>query len=319
MTGTAAVGADPTDASSHFERVIRPLLVNRCGDCHGPDTQESRLRLDVRHRAFKGGDFGPVILPGKSTDSELIKRVTHGDPERAMPPDDPLSADEIRLLTDWIDAGANWPETAADKLARETDHDPRLDHWAWQPLAKPAVPAALPGLADSGNPIDRFLAEKLAEKGLAPAPLADRRTLIRRLSYDLTGLPPTPAEVEAFLTDPAADADAYEQLLDRLLASPHYGERWARHWLDIAHYADTHGFERDQLRPTAWRYRDWVIKAFNDDLPYDEFLRRQLAGDVIAPDDPAFTVAAGFLTAGPWDFVGQVETKSPVLRRQASR
>ncbi len=307
----------PSEGGIDFEQAIRPLLVNRCGDCHGPDTQESRLRLDVRHRAFKGGDFGTVILPGKAADSELIKRVTHGDPERAMPPDDPLSADEIRLLTDWIDAGANWPETAADRLARETDRDPRLDHWAWQPLAKPAVPTALPGQVDSGNPIDRFLAKKLAEKGLAPAPLADRRTLIRRLSFDLTGLPPTPAEVEAFLTDPAADAIAYERLLDRLLTSPHYGERWARHWLDIAHYADTHGFERDQLRPTAWRYRDWVIKAFNDDLPYDEFLRRQLAGDVIAPNDPAFTVAAGFLTAGPWDFVGQIETKSPVLRRQA--
>lgn len=311
LTGVAhrASGEETID----FEQTIRPLLVARCGDCHGPDTQESRLRLDVRHRAFKGGDFGPVILPGKAAASELIKRITHSDPERAMPPDDPLAADEIALLTQWIDAGANWPESDADRLAQKTDRDPRLDHWAWQPLKQ----ALAPDVADSGNPIDRFLAAKLSEQALAPAPLADRRTLIRRLTFDLTGLPPTPAEVTAFLADPAADATAYDRLLERLLASPHYGERWARHWLDIAHYADTHGFERDQLRPTAWRYRDWVIRAFNDDLPYNEFLRRQLAGDVIAPDDPEFTVAAGFLTAGPWDFVGQVETKSPVLRRQA--
>jgi len=316
-----ALCATAPAADLDFERQVRPLLLERCGDCHGPDTQESSLRLDVRHRALKGGDFGPVILPGKAGESELIRRITSTDEKKMMPPDgERLSAAEVAILAEWIDAGADWPESEADRLARETDRDPRLDHWAWQPVARPAVPPpheeSPPGAAwPAGNEIDRFLQAKLADKHLAPAPETDRRTLIRRLSFDLLGLPPTPEEVSGFVADESPDA--YEKLLDRLLTSPHYGERWARHWLDIAHYADTHGFERDQLRPNAWRYRDWVIDALNRDLPYDEFLRRQIAGDVLAPDDPDHVVAAGFLTAGPWDFVGQVETKSDVLRRQA--
>jgi cytochrome c553 len=306
-----AVAAEVID----FERQVRPLLVARCGECHGADTQESRLRLDVKHRAERGGDFGPVIIPGKAAESEILRRVTSTDAKKRMPPEgERLSASEIELLTRWIDSGAEWPESAADRIARETDRDPRLDHWAWQPVARPAVPPARPGWP-RGNTIDRFVQERLAERGLAPAPEADRRTLIRRLSFDLLGLPPTPEEVAAFVADDAPDA--WEKLVDRLLVSPHYGERQARHWLDIAHYADTHGFERDQLRPNAWRYRDWVIDALNADLPYDRFLREQIAGDVIAPDDPAAVTATGFLAAGPWDFVGQVETKSDVLRRQA--
>jgi len=319
VLGFAVMGARPDElipaAEIDFERQIRPLLVERCGDCHGPDTQESRLRLDVKHRALKGGDFGPVIKAGKADESELVTRITSTDEKKRMPPDgDRLSIAEIDLLKQWIDAGAEWPETDADRAARETDRDPRLDHWAWQRIARPAVPAARPEWPIR-NEIDRFLQQSLADKHLAPAPEADRRTLIRRLSFDLLGLPPSPEDVAAFAADPAPDA--YEKLVDRLLASPHYGERWARHWLDIAHYADTHGFERDQLRPNAWRYRDWVIHALNTDLPYDEFLRRQIAGDVLSPDDPDHVIAAGFLTAGPWDFVGQVETKSEVLRRQA--
>jgi hypothetical protein len=304
-----------TVAADALEDAVRPLLIERCGDCHGPDTQESSLRLDVRHRALKGGDFGPVILAGKAAESELIRRITSTDDDKMMPPDgERLTAAEVALLTEWIDAGAEWPESEADRVARETDRDPRLDHWAWQKMTRPAVPAAPPG-GPVQSEIDRFVQHALAEKQLSPAPEADRRTLIRRLSFDLLGLPPAPEEVAAFVADPAPDA--YERLVDRLLASPHYGERWARHWLDIAHYADTHGFERDQLRPNAWRYRDWVIHALNTDLPYDEFLRRQIAGDVLSPDDPDHVIAAGFLTAGPWDFVGQVETKSDVLRRQA--
>ena len=312
--------ACPAPGSS-FEDGIRPLLIERCGDCHGPDTQQSSLRLDVRHRALKGGDFGPVIVPGKAAESELIRRITSTDQEKLMPPDgERLSAAEVAILTEWIDTGAEWPESEADRVARATDRDPRLNHWAWQPVTRPTVPPAHDGAAEGDtwptrNEIDHFLQAKLAGKILAPAPEADRRTLIRRLSFDLLGLPPTPEELAAFVADDSPDH--YEKLLDRLLASPHYGERWARHWLDIAHYADTHGFERDQLRPNAWRYRDWVIDAFNRDLPYDEFLRRQIAGDVLAPDDPDQIVATGFLTAGPWDFVGQVETTSDVLRRQA--
>ena len=312
----AAAPAADAPAAIDFERQIRPLLVGRCGDCHGPDTQESRLRLDVKHRALKGGDFGPVIVAGKSGESELIRRITSTNDKKQMPPDgDRLSAAEIALVQQWIDSGAAWPESQADRLAREGDRDPRLDHWAWQPVARPAVPTAPAADAPVRNDIDRFIQFKLAASKLSPAPEADRRTLIRRLSFDLLGLPPTPEDVAAFVAD--ASPDAYEKLVDRLLASPHYGERWARHWLDIAHYADTHGFERDQLRPNAWRYRDWVIKALNTDLPYDEFLRRQIAGDVVSPDDADAVIATGFLAAGPWDFVGQVETKSDMLKRQA--
>ena len=183
--------------------------------------------------------------------------------------------------------------------------------WAVHPVVRPAIPAG----ATSGNPIDTFVAAKLAEKGLTPSSEADRRTLIRRLSFDLLGLPPSPEEVAAFVAD--TRPDAYEKLVDRLLASPRHGERWARHWLDIAHYADTHGFERDQLRPHAWRYRDYVIQSLNADKPYDQFLREQIAGDVLAADQPEAVIATGFLAAGPWDFVGQVETGSDMLRRAA--
>ena len=183
-------------------------------------------------------------------------------------------------------------------------------HWALKPIEPPLVPAA-----NVRHPIDAFILIKRQEAKLTPSPEADRRTLIRRLHFDLHGLPPKPEVVEAFARDP--DPKAYEKLVDRLLASPHFGERFARHWLDIAHYADTHGFERDKLRPDAWPYRDYVIRAFNADKPYDRFLQEQIAGDVLWPDDPDAVIATGFLAAGPWDFVGQVETKSPILRRSA--
>ena len=315
--GAGGAGAtEPTGSGEiDFETRVRPLLLDHCGDCHGADTQESGLRLDVRHRALRGGDFGAVIRPGDSTGSELMQRIRSTEPKTMMPPEGQrLGAEEIDLLARWIDAGAKWPETEVDRHAAESDHDPRLDHWAWQPVARPAVPAARPGFP-AGNPIDHFIAEGLAAQGLAAAPEADRRTLARRLSFDLLGLPPDPAEVDRFVAD--GNADAYERLVDQMLASPRYGERWARHWLDIAHYADTHGFERDQVRPDAWRYRDWVIRALNGDMPYDAFLRDQIAGDVLAPDDHDRTVATGFLAAGPWDFVGQQETQNDVLRRQA--
>ena len=194
--------------------------------------------------------------------------------------------------------------------AAEQGADQRLQHWAYQPI-KPTLPPTVAGL----TAIDAFLAAKLQEKGLTFSPAADRRILIRRLSFDLLGLPPSPEEVEAFVAN--KDPNAYEQLVDSFLQSPHFGERQARHWLDIAHYADTHGFERDKRRDQAWRYRDYVIDAFNSDKPYNEFLQQQIAGDVLRPEDPAAVIATGFLAAGPWDFVGQVETKSDVLRRSA--
>ena len=189
------------------------------------------------------------------------------------------------------------------------------EHWAWQPIRSSANHGKLARAESGGNPVDGFLQQRLAAANLAMSPEADRRTLIRRLTFDLHGLPPSPEQVDIFMND--TDPKAYENLVDRLLESPHYGERWARHWLDIAHYADTHGFERDQRRDNAWRYRDWVIRALNADQPYDEFLRDQIAGDALRPDDPNAVIAAGFLAAGPWDFVGQAETRSEVLKRAA--
>ena len=201
---------------------------------------------------------------------------------------------------------------AADSTSGDAKPD---EHWAWQPIRSSSNHGKLARTESDRNPIDGFLQQRLAASNLTMSPAADRRTLIRRLTFDLHGLPPSPEQVEAFMND--TDPKAYENLVDRLLESPHYGERWARHWLDIAHYADTHGFERDQRRDNAWRYRDWVIRALNADQPYDEFLRDQIAGDVLRPDDPNAVIATGFLAAGPWDFVGQAETKSEVLKRAA--
>ena len=302
------------DNAVDFEKQIRPILERHCVKCHGATTQKSNLRLDARRAALKGGDNGPVIEGGKSSASELFRRVTSSDPDERMPPEKPPLDDvDIERLRRWIDAGADWPETDDDRAA---SHDARRDHWAWQPLCQP-VPPDQPeesaGLVR--NEIDRFILAELNEHQLSFSPEADRRTLIRRLSFDLLGLPPAADDIDGFVND--ADPRAVEILVDRMLASPHYGERWAGHWLDIAHYADTHGFERDQRRDNAWPYRDWVIRALNSDLPYDQFLRDQIAGDVLRPDDPDAVAATGFLAAGPWDFVGQAETPSPVLKRQA--
>ncbi len=299
LASTAVPAAD-------FAKDVRPILESRCYECHGPDKQKSSLRLDLRPAALKGGDNGPVIVPGKSGESPLITHVTapEGDDQRMPPKGDRLTPVEVAALRAWIDSGAAWP----DALAGE---DERLSHWAWQPLHVSPPPTQAPDI----HPIDAFLLEKLDAAGLTMSAEADRRTLIRRLSFDLLGLPPSPEEVAAFVDDP--DPLAYEHLVDRLLDSPHYGERFARHWLDIAHYADTHGFERDKRRDNAWRYRDYVIEAFNSDKPYDRFLQEQIAGDVLWPESAEAIVATGFLAAGPWDFVGQVETKSPLLRRAA--
>lgn len=314
-----------------FDGQIRPLLQKRCVECHGAKKQKGELRLDAKLFAFKGGHDGPAIIPGKAADSLLLKRITSRDEDTRMPPEgEPLSETEVKALKAWIEAGAIWPENEADRAASS---DTRAQHWSVQPLRTfhaagtklqvtqpsanglPSGTKTLELPQDSGSPIDAFIKAALLEKGLAMAPEADRRTLIRRLSYDLHGLPPAPERVERFCNDTAPRA--YERLVDELLASPHFGERWARHWLDIAHYADTHGFERDQLRPNAWRYRDYVIEAFNADKPYDRFVREQIAGDALAPNSPEARIATGFLAAGPWDFVGQVEARSDVLKRAA--
>ncbi len=315
----SVVDDSAADEGIDFETQVRPLLMQHCSKCHGADVRKSGLRLDAKHTAFNGGDSGAVIVAGDSGKSELVRRITSSDPDVRMPPagspptESALSSSQIQLLTKWIDAGAHWPETEYDRAAM---HDPRLEHWAWQPLQEVSPPATSDQHdATIRNDVDRFILKNLQEKQLTLSPPADRRAMIRRLAFDLHGLPPSISEVDQFVSDPAPDA--FERLVDRMLASPRYGERWARHWLDIAHYADTHGFERDQRRDHAWHYRDWVIRALNADMPYDQFLRDQIAGDVLRPDDKDAIAATGFLAAGPWDFVGQSETPSPVLKRLA--
>jgi hypothetical protein len=261
-----------------FQRDIRPLFARACLSCHGAAKQRGGLRLDDGAAALKGGDSGAVLKPGDAVNSRLLRLVAGLDPDLKMPPGDrpPLGADEVGLLRAWIEQGAKWPQDGAAAAAQA----PRSAHWSFQPVRSPAPPR----VSDPGrvrNPIDAFVLARLDAEKLTPSAEADRVTLIRRLSLDLLGLPPEPREVEDFLAD--TRSDAYERLVDRLLASPHYGERWARHWLDMARYADSDGFEKDTGRPHAWRYRHWVIAALNRDLPFDQFTIEQLAGDLLPP------------------------------------
>lgn len=277
-----------------FETDVRPLLVEHCQKCHGPKKQEAGLRLDSRQAILKGGDSGPAVVPGKPDESLLIGAVRHtGDVK--MPPAGKLKDRQIVALTQWVREGAVWPATEAtdEKLAEIWRR-----HWAFQPIAKPALPSVRDGSWER-TPIDRFVLAKLEASALTPSPQADRRTLIRRVTYDLTGLPPAPEEVDSFVNDPAPDA--YARLVDRLLESPQYGEQWARHWLDVARYADTKGYiyaREQRFWVHASAYRDWVVNAFNGDLPYDRFLMLQVAADQAAPDDRAASAAMGFLTLG---------------------
>ena len=256
-----AIAAPQPEVS--FDRDIRPIFAARCLMCHGEKQQSGGLRLDAKAFAMRGGDNGPVLVAGKAEESRLYRRVVAEDDGERMPPvGDRLGAGQVALLKSWIDAGAVWPEAEAERAATR---DPRLDHWSWQPVKRPELPPAVtktrgtkPGIR---NAIDAFISARLARAGLAMSPEADRRTLIRRLFFDLVGLPPTPERVRQFVNDP--DPRAYERLVDELLGSPHYGERWARHWLDVVHYGDTHGYDKDKLRPNAWPYRDYVIRSFN--------------------------------------------------------
>ena len=278
-----------------FERDIQPILASRCAACHGPKVQEGKFRVDLRERMLKGGDSGDAaIVPGKSAASHLLARVTSADSSERMPPEgEKLTAEQVAKLKAWIDSGAAMPESFA---VSPTDAQ---KHWAFQSVVRPKVPALSDAWVETE--IDAFILERLRAKGLKPAAAADRVVLIRRLTYDLIGLPPTIAEVEAFLADEAPDA--YERLVDRLLSSPGYGERWGRHWLDVARYADTNGLDENVAHATAWRYRDYVIAAFNADLPYDRFLQEQLAGDLLpAADERARQrqlIATGYLAIGP--------------------
>jgi mono/diheme cytochrome c family protein len=296
--------AEPID----FGRDVRPIFARTCFSCHGPDKQRSGLRLDRKADALKGGDLGKAIVPGKSADSPLVRYVSGVDADLVMPPapKERLTAAEVAVLRAWIDQGATWPDDGSAAKAGTW--------WSLKPLTKPPIPDLQTVVR---NPIDAFVLAKLREKGLKPSPEADRRTLIRRAYFDVTGLPPTFAEAEAFAADP--DPAAYEKLIDRLLASPRYGERWARHWLDVVHYGETHGYDKDKPRPNAWPYRDYVIHAFNQDKPYSRFVQEQVAGDVLFPDTVDGVEALGFIAAGPWDFIGHAELPETKIDGQVAR
>ncbi len=286
-----AASACFAQAAPDFEKSVEPILRKNCYGCHGAAMQQSGLRLDSREDAYRGGYAGPAIVKGDSAASKLIQRASAEKPPERMPPAGPgLRAEEIATLRAWIDAGAVWPDSPAKSSAKPTR--PRSSHWAFQPLQLP-TPPAVKQASWPRNDVDRFVLARLEKEGIAPSPEAAKTTLLRRVSLDLTGLPPTPKEIEEFLADDGPSA--YERVVDRLLASPHYGERWARQWLDLAHYADSDGYEKDLARPYAWRWRHWVIQAINGDTPFDEFTRLQLAGDLLPDRAVDQHVATGFL------------------------
>lgn len=284
------------EQAAFFETKIRPVLADNCFACHGETLQQGGLRADSRAALLKGGTSGPAIIPGQPDRSPLVT-VLHYDGKIKMPPSGKLKPAEIAALGEWVRRGAPWPEARASGAAGGYKTAQRW--WSFVPVKKPALPA----VKDTGwakSPIDRFVLAKLEANGLIPAPPADRRTLIRRVYFDLIGLPPTPDEVAAFVAD--RSPDAYARVVERLLASPHYGERWARHWLDVARYADSNGLDENKAFAHAWRYRDYVVRALNTDKPYDQFIQEQLAGDLMPTDDEALRndriTATGFLTLG---------------------
>ncbi len=297
LTFRASQASEPPGHEAElFEKKIRPLLETNCFACHSHKSGKSKghLVVDSLGALLKGGDSGPAVVPGQPDKSLLLKAIGYQDEDLQMPPKGKLDKEQVALVREWIKMGAPWPGSADEKAVRSVGKISDADRkwWAFQPL-KAFPPPNVSDPAWAKNPIDQFIYARLTAEGLKSAPPADRATLIRRLTFDLIGLPPTPEEVDAFLSDNSTDA--YEKLVDRLLASPRYGERWARHWLDLARYAESDGFRQDEYRPNAWRYRDYVIQAFNSDKPYDRFVREQLAGDEIAPDEPSALIATGFL------------------------
>jgi hypothetical protein len=292
-----------------FEKHVQPILKAQCFKCHGEGKVRGGLRLTSRENVLKGGDSGPAVLLDKPDASRLLQAINYRD-GLEMPPTGKLPQDKIDVLTRWVKAGVPWTPTAAKTTEAAKSKTGEVtaearNYWAYQLVQRPAVPAVM----NKGwlhNPVDAFILAKLQAVGLSPALPADRVTLIRRATYDLTGLPPTPEEVDAFVKDPSQNA--YEKLIDRLLASPHYGEKWGRHWLDLVRYAETNGYERDGPKPNAWRYRDYVLHSFNADKPYDQFICEQIAGDEIrnpeadasgSPADPI--IATGYYRLGLWD------------------
>ena len=324
------------DQAAVFSKQVLPLLRTRCITCHGPEKQEGGLRLDSLDAAIKGGDQGSAIVPGDAENSLFVKAITFADPDLQMPPKQKLSDKEIAVLKQWIQGGAAWPaessEVGSGEQMGDAFHDEknpvrqlfgeeRLKLWSLRKSS--ATPPDGLSNADRQRPskiIDAFLNHKLESVGLKMSAPADRRTLIRRITFDLTGLPPTPEEVAAFESD--SSAEAFDSVVDRLLNSPHYGERQARLWLDVVRYADTHGYERDEFRPLAWKYRDYVVRSFNADKPFDQFVREQLAGDELvhgAPqnaEDADALIATGYLRLGQWDSTAAIFQEEDRLRAE---
>ncbi len=295
------------DSAGLYEKQIRPLFEQHCFKCHShaADKIKGGLVLDSLGAMLTGGDTGPAIVPGHPEKSLLVKAVKNtAGLETNMPPKEKLSAEQIAALEQWIKLGAPVPASAtpfADGPAKRTGKLTAADKqwWAFQPVVKPSVPQPRTA-AWARNDVDRFILARLEREGVAPSPEADRVTLIRRVYFDLIGLPPTPADVDAFLADKSADA--YEKLVERLLQSPRFGEKWARHWLDLVRYADSDGYKADDYRPHVWRYRDYVVKSFNDDKPYDRFVREQLAGDELFPDNPEAVTGTFYLRHGIYEY-----------------
>ncbi len=282
---------------------IRPIL-SRCVACHSGEDPAGGLDLTSRAAALRGGESGIVLHSNDAARSLVYRKVAAGK----MPPKQPLSRDQVALVRQWIDAGAAWAEPSPIAVKPSTDDG----LWVLRPLARPEPPKVRSSSWVT-NPIDAFILARLEAAGLAPAPPADRLTLIRRATFDLLGLPPTPEEVDAFVADPSPAA--YERLIDRLLASPHYGERWGRHWLDVARFSESHGYEYDHIRDHAWHYRDYVIRSLNADRPYRQFVREQIAGDVLEPVTRDGIIATGFLVAGPWDEANQIQSSLTMKQR----
>jgi len=296
-----------------FETHIRPLLAARCFKCHGDEKQSGNLRLDAKASMLTGGDSGAALVPGKPQESLIIDAINYETLE--MPPSGKLPPEEIALLTEWVASGGYWPEGDAPGPAKtapvERITDADRAYWAYQPpkaVTPPDVSQADASVAKAQglqrswarNPVDAFVLEKLSEAGIAPSAEAEKVALLRRVTQDVIGLPPTPAELDAFLSDESPEA--YEKVVDRLLRSPRFGEHQARQWLDLVRYAESDGYKQDDYRPTAWRYRDYVVKSFNDDKPYDRFITEQLAGDEIDPNNPEALVATGFFRHGIYEY-----------------
>ncbi|HTL18308.1 MAG TPA: DUF1549 domain-containing protein, partial [Patescibacteria group bacterium] len=286
--------ASAAEGIEFFEQKIRPVLVERCYPCHSAHSEKLKggLHLDSREGALKGGDTRAAIVPGEPEKSLLVEAIRYENPDLQMPPKKKLPEASIVDFVSWIKLGAPWPEEATQtNVAKTTIFDlekRRQQHWSWRPI-KPVRPPTVQNTNWPASPVDQFILARLEQSKLKPAPSADKRTLIRRACFDLVGLPPTPRDVEAFLND--SSPSAFENVVDRLLASPQFGERWARHWLDLVRYADTLGHEFDYPISNAWRYRDYVIRAFNCDLPYNRFVIEQIAGDLL--ENPRRNLSGG--------------------------